>query len=557
MSQVNKWRLTGISLTLTEEATEETVLPQKIAKALQVPGAAIVAWRQIKKSVDARDPGRFAFIYTLEVELAAGFSPRAKGRGVTLRPAPPEHPLSLPQGVEPLRLPPVVVGAGPAGLFAAWLLARQGYRPLVLEQGRPVEQRAVDVAAFWRQGSLLPYSNVQFGEGGAGAFSDGKLTHRGKDPWARLVFEEWVALGAPAEILSWYRPHLGSDRLLRLVARLRQKIIAWGGRFAFGCRVTDLGWQDGHLTSFTLADQGRFPVEALILAPGNSARELYHLLQRRGLTLAAKPFAIGLRIEHPQTLIDRAQYGVQAGHPRLGAASYELTWRDTVGGRGIYSFCMCPGGYIVNGASEAGGVVTNGISYARRDSGRANSALVATVGPADFGGEDPLAGLNWQRRWEERAFAAGGGDYGLPVQRVRDFLQHRAGEVTDAGFQPCSPGYADAELQDCLPEPVAASLAAALRHWERQIPGFCGEEAILAGVETRTSAPVRIVRGQDRQAVGQTGLYPAGEGAGYAGGIISSAVDGLRAAEALIARYDLPRADFASAIITTEMEMKR
>jgi len=516
---------------------DDSPLPLLAARRLRLPPGSVAAVTIVRRAVDARRKSNIAFVYTLDVAVNVGegqvLARLAGDRDVTVRAE--EAQAAIVPGHRPLDHPPVVVGAGPAGLFAALTLAEHGYRPVLLERGRDVETRTRDVARFWRAGEFDPVSNVQFGEGGAGTFSDGKLTTRVNDPRSGQVLDALVAAGAPAEIKYLHKPHVGTDKLRTVVAALRRRIIAAGGTVEFESQVTDIEVDGGVLTGLIVNGNRRIPAGVAVFAVGHSARDTYAMLAARGVAMTAKPFAIGLRIEHPQELIDRAQYGDKARHPKLGAADYALVFQDRAAGRTAYSFCMCPGGQVVAAASEAGGVVTNGMSLFDRASGLANSALVVTVGPADFGG-GPLAGIEFQRRWERQAFAAGGGTYAAPVQTVGDFLAGRSGGkfLVSPSYRP---GTVAADLAACLPPAVAATLARALPDFGRKIRGFDHPGAVLTGVETRTSAPVRIVRGDDFMSVTVTGLVPAGEGAGYAGGIMSAALDGLNAALAVIKEF--------------------
>jgi len=517
---------------------EDMPLSQIAAKRLKLPLSSVAEVTIVRRAVDARRKNNISFVYTLDVEvkLAEGqVLSRLKGdRDVRQK---NEEPLpDLDRGGVGLDHPPVVVGAGPAGLFAALRLAEYGYRPLVLERGRDVDRRSKDVARFWQTGEFDPVSNVQFGEGGAGTFSDGKLTTRVNDPRMSQVLEAFVAAGAPPEIKYLHKPHVGTDKLRQVVIKIRERIIALGGQVEFEAQVTDVDIQEGQIKALTINHSRYVPCTVVLLGIGHSARDTYVMLERRGMAMEAKPFAIGVRIEHPQEMIDRSQYGDLAGHHRLGAADYALVYQDRAAGRAAYSFCMCPGGQVVAAASEAGRVVTNGMSLFARDSGIANSALVVNVTPADFG-SGILAGIEFQRRYEELAFAAGGGGYQAPAQSVGDFLAGKAGHKGGLVMPSYRPGTKRADLRRCLPDYVAATLARALPVFGGSIRGFDHPGAIMTGVETRTSAPVRLVRGKDYMAQAVSGMYPIGEGAGYAGGIMSAALDGTNAAEAVIKKY--------------------
>ncbi len=434
-----------------------------------------------------------------------------------------------------LKTRPIVIGAGPAGLFAGLMLARMGFRPLILERGKNVRDRTKDTFGFWRLGQdLNPESNAQFGEGGAGTFSDGKLYSQVRDPqhYGRKVLMEFVEAGASPEILYVNRPHIGTYRLVSIVQKMRATIESLGGEFRFESRVTDLAIENGRVRGVTLADGTQLASDHVVLAIGHSARDTFQMLYERGVTLDAKPFSIGFRIEHPQELIDQARYGPQAGNRLLGAADYKLV-HHCQNGRAVYSFCMCPGGLVVAAASEPGRLVTNGMSQYARDEQNANAAIVVGITPEDFPSAHPLAGIELQRRLEEQAFRLGGGKYVAPVQRVGDFLAGRPSTEIGAVKPSYRPGVKPGDLSDALPEYAIAAIREAIPAFDRQIRGFAMEDALFTGVETRTSSPVRITRGDDYQSLNTIGLYPAGEGAGYAGGILSSGIDGIKVAEAV------------------------
>ena len=499
------------------------------AKTLRIAENEITAVRLAKRSVDARDKAKVHFTATIDVETSREIRMLPAGAVKLEKPEP--RVLPAPRS---LAHRPLVVGLGPAGLFAGLTLAKMGMRPVVVERGRPVEERAKDVERFWLTGVLDPASNVQFGEGGAGAFSDGKLTTGIKDPRCSEVLETLYRAGAPEEILYAAKPHIGTDRLRDVVKNIRNEIIALGGEVHFGTQLIEIMVHDGAVVGAVCeGDNGRLDIETedIILAVGHSARDTFEMLHRMGVRMSQKPFSIGARIEHPQEMINRSQYGACAGHPALGAADYKLSERMS-DGRGVYTFCMCPGGHVVAAASEKGGVVTNGMSYHARDGVNANAAVLVSVGPEDFGADDPLAGVRFQRRWEEAAFRLAGECYKAPAQLVGDFLKNQASKACGDVEPTYKPGVEWTDLDKCLPAFAADAMRKALPVFDRRIKGFARYDAILTGVETRSSSPVRIER--DSGCVSSLrGLYPCGEGAGYAGGILSAAVDGMRCAEAL------------------------
>lgn len=521
---------------------EGTPWNRLIARRLDCRPDEVMGWRIRRRSVDARKKPRIMLIYAVDAEI----NRNAEWTHSLLQNDPHVSPVNeaptetIAPGLEPLRGRPVVVGFGPAGLFCALRLALAGYRPVVFEQGRPVQERAADVDRFWNGGELDPLSNVQFGEGGAGAFSDGKLMTRVKDPRTRDVLEWLVRAGGPPEIAYEQKPHIGTDRLRPVVARLREEIIKAGGTVRLGTRVTRLDLENGRCSGLVLGDGTEQTASVAVLAVGNCGREMFESLHRSGVQLQQKAFAMGVRIEHPQAMIDESQYGTAVGHPALGHAEYRLTYRHPSSGRSVYSFCMCPGGEVIAAASEPGGVVTNGMSRYDRSSGTANSALVVTVTPEDFSDDSPLAGVEFQRIWERAAYRLAGSDYRAPAQTVGDFMAGRKATAPDTIAPSYRPGVRPAELDECLPDFVSEALRDALTQFGRQIKGFARHDAVLTGVETRTSSPVRILRGEDGQALGMDGLYPAGEGAGYAGGIVSAALDGWNIAGAIIRRFARP-----------------
>ena len=520
---------------------KEAALRQAILKRLGVPSGELKAFTVFKRAWDARKRDAIQLTYTIDAALqdeAAVLKRFARDPHVVPAPDMTYRPVAHAAPGAPR---PVVVGMGPCGFFAALILAEMGFRPIVVERGKIVRERTKDTFRFWRKAELNPESNAQFGEGGAGTFSDGKLYSQIKDPrhLGRKVLTEFVAAGAPEEILYVAKPHIGTFRLVTMVENIRAKIEALGGEIRFETQVTDIVVEEARgrrrVAGVVLSTGESLACEALVMALGHSARDTFEMLHARGVFFEAKPFSIGVRIEHPQSIIDRARFGASAGHPILGAADYKLS-HQAANGRGVYSFCMCPGGTVVAAASEPGRLVTNGMSQYSRRERNANAGIVVGVTPADFPGDakaDPLAGIAFQRRWEEAAFKAGGGAWAAPGQRVGDFLAGRPSTSLGAVAPSYKPGVQPTDLALCLPDYAVEAMREALPKFARQIPGFAMDDAVMTGVETRTSSPVRMTRGEDFQSLNTAGLFPAGEGAGYAGGILSAAVDGIKVAEAV------------------------
>jgi uncharacterized FAD-dependent dehydrogenase len=524
-------RITELSLPLEHPAD---ALRKAVTGRLGIDDADLLGISVFRRGYDARRKTAICFVYTLDVEVRDEGAVLARlGHDRQVGPTPDTRYRFVAEAPQALQERPVIVGFGPCGLFAALVLAQAGFRPIVLERGREVRRRTQDTWALWRRNTLTPESNVQFGEGGAGLFSDGKLYSQIKDPnfRGRKVMEEFVRAGAPPEILYVSKPHIGTFRLTRVVSTMRQEIIALGGEVRFESKVTDLLIEDGRIGGVVLEGGEELRSRHVVLALGHSSRDTFRMLHRRGVHLEAKPFSLGFRIEHPQSMIDKARFGPYAGHPALGAADYKLV-HHAGNGRTVYSFCMCPGGTVVAATSEPGRVVTNGMSQYSRNERNANAGIVVGISPEqDFPG-DPLAGVELQERLEALAFELGGGDYRAPAQQVGDFLRGVPSTALGEVQPSYQPGVKPGDLSGLLPPDLIEAIREALPAFGRQIRGFDRDGAVLTGIESRTSSPVRITRDRDSlQSVNLRGLYPAGEGAGYAGGILSAGVDGIKVAE--------------------------
>ena len=528
-------RLTNLTMPLHHA---DEALPAAICKRLRIGPRDLVRHSVVRRGNDARDKASILLVYTIDVTLRDETAVLARFRKDSNVQRTPDtsyrHVASAPAG----GTRPVVVGAGPCGLFAGLILAQMGFRPIILDRGKMVRERTKDTWGLWRRSVLNPESNVQFGEGGAGTFSDGKLYSRIKDPrhLDRKVLTEFVRAGAPPEILTEAHPHIGTFRLVTMVESLRASIEALGGEYRFGQRVDglDVEVRDGvrHVRGVHLHTGDHLAADRVVLAVGHSARDTFAMLHDAGVHVEAKPFSIGVRIEHPQSWIDQARFGANAGHPILGAAEYHLSHHCS-NGRTVYSFCMCPGGTVVAATSEEGRVATNGMSQYSRNERNANSGFVVGIDPArDYPGH-PLAGLALQRQIEAQAFVAGGSNYHAPAQRLGDFLAGKPSTTLGKVVPSYRPGVRPTDLADCLPDFAVAAMREALPVFGRQIPGYDHPDVVMTGVETRTSSPVRFTRGTDFQSLNTAGLFPAGEGAGYAGGILSAAVDGIKVAEAV------------------------
>jgi len=528
-------RLSEVSLPLDHP---ESALRDAIVARLGIPAGDLLGWTVFRRSYDARKKSAIVFVYALDVQLRDEAAVLKKMRGDrNVGPTPDMAYKFVAQAPANLEHRPIVIGTGPCGIFAALILAQSGFRPIILERGKAVRERTKDTFGLWRKGELNPESNVQFGEGGAGTFSDGKLYSQIKDPhhYGRKVLNEFVKADAPEEILYVSKPHIGTFRLVKMAELLRETIESLGGEYRFESRVDDIEIDDGHVRAVVLANGERLRADHVVLAIGHSARDTFEMLHKRGVFIEAKPFSIGFRVEHPQSLIDQCRFGPFAGHPALGAADYKLVHHAS-NGRSVYSFCMCPGGTVVAATSEVGRVVTNGMSQYSRNERNANSGIVVGITPEDYPGYpgNPLAGMDFQRQLESHAFELGGGTYEAPGQLVGDFVKGRPSTAFGSVQPSYTPGVKLGSLDTALPAYAIEAIREALPAFDRQIRGFSMHDAVLTGVETRSSSPIRITRNNDDlQSLNTRGLYPAGEGAGYAGGIFSAAVDGIRVAEAV------------------------
>lgn len=528
-------RINNIILSIEED---NALLKKKVAKKIKIKEQDIESFKIIKESIDARKKDAIKFNYCVDIKCKneKNIVNRLKDNNIKLEED--EIAEEFIYGDKKLNSRPVVIGFGPAGIFASLTLAKHGYKPIVFERGEDVDNRTKTVEEFWKSGKLKLNSNVQFGEGGAGAFSDGKLTTRIKDKRCSFVLEELVKNGAPEEIMYVGKPHVGTDILKGVVKNIREEIKSLGGEVHFNSKLEGINKENGKLKSIVVNGK-EMPCESLILAIGHSSRDTYEMIYDSGVLMEQKAFAIGVRIEHPQEIINESQYGKYANHPKLKAADYRLVYQSEKYNRGVYSFCMCPGGVVVGAASEEGRLVSNGMSYHARDLDNANSALVVTVGTEDFEGDHPLAGMEFQRHYESLAFKLGGGNYKAPIQLIGDFLNDRQSTKLGRVKPTYEPGYAFKELKECLPEVVVDTIKEGIQVFGKRIKGYDMEDGVLTGIETRTSAPVRMPRNESFESVNLEGFYPTGEGAGFAGGIISAAVDGIKVAEIIMKKYKI------------------
>lgn len=536
-------RINNLNLDIDENLED---LTKKAAKKLRISKEDFESFKILRESIDARKKDAIKFNYSVEVKCKneSKIMSRVHGKDAVLEKNHIEEEFKF--GDEKLKHRPIVIGTGPCGMFAALTLAENGYAPLVFERGENVDKRTETVDNFWKTGVLNTESNVQFGEGGAGTFSDGKLTTRIKDPRCSYVLEEFIKGGAPEEIGYMGKPHIGTDILKKVVKNIRERIIALGGEVRFNSRLEDIIMKNNSIEA-VIVNGEEIPCECVVLAIGHSSRDTYEMLNKKAVFMEPKPFAIGVRIEHPQDFINEHQYGKYKNHPRLKAADYKLTY-TTKEKRGVYSFCMCPGGAVVASSSEEERLVCNGMSYYKRDLENANAALVVTVNSEDFkaskdlfnkdiSDKSPLIGMEFQRYYEHLAYLAGGGGYNAPVQLVGDFMQDKVTTKVGSVKPSYTPGYKFAALKECLPSYVIDSLKEGFVNFDKKITGYMYSDAVMTGIETRTSAPLKITRNEKLESISLKGLYPSGEGAGFAGGIISAAVDGIKSAESIMKKY--------------------
>ncbi|HAS6037394.1 TPA: NAD(P)/FAD-dependent oxidoreductase [Vibrio vulnificus] len=525
-------RLTELRLPLDHE---EGALLEAITTKLGISAEQVLSFSMFRRGYDARKKTNIQLIYTLDIEVANQDKLLAKfSKDPHVRETPDMEYKYVAQAPANLTERPIVIGFGPCGLFAGLVLAQMGFNPIIVERGKEVRERTKDTFGFWRKRTLNPESNVQFGEGGAGTFSDGKLYSQVKDPnfYGRKVITEFVEAGAPEEILYVSKPHIGTFKLVTMIEKMRAKILELGGEIRFSTRVDDIHMEDGQITGVTLSNGEELKSRHVVLAVGHSARDTFEMLHERGVYMEAKPFSVGFRIEHKQSMIDEARFGPNAGNPILGAADYKLV-HHCKNGRTVYSFCMCPGGTVVAATSEEGRVVTNGMSQYSRAERNANSAIVVGISPEiDYPG-DPLAGIRFQRELESNAYRLGGENYDAPAQKIGDFLKGRDPSALGDVEPSFTPGIKLTDLEKALPPFAIEAIREAIPAFDRKIKGFASEDGLLTGVETRTSSPVCIKRDKEYQSVNLKGFYPAGEGAGYAGGILSAGIDGIKVAEAV------------------------
>jgi len=525
---MSKYIVSNIKLSIEQDISE---IKNIISRKFHIEQKYISKYRILKESIDARKKNEIMFVYTASVEINGNPSFR---NSADIKKYQPKTGTNISKPYLKLTNRPIIVGTGPAGLFAGLILAEKGYNPIIIERGSAIEKRIRHVNDFWIKGIFNKNTNVQFGEGGAGTFSDGKLTTRISDERCEFVLKELVKLGASPDILYKAKPHIGSDSLRGIILKMRAEIESKGGEFLFDTKLTDIISKDGKLHKIEINNNEEIAAEAMILAPGHSARDTFEMLVKRGIKLEPKAFSMGMRIEHLQRDIDEERFGKYANHPKLGRGEYALF--EKLKDRTVYTFCMCPGGQVVAAASEEDTIVTNGMSLYKRDKTNSNSALVCSITPKDFG-LNPLDGIHFQRMWERKAFEFSG-DYSAPIQRLGDFIND-TGKLSEPTL--IKPSYTGntilGDLNRCLPDYITGSIKEAIPALDKRLKGFYRDEAILTGVETRTSSPVRIKRGTTFESETLNGLFPAGEGAGYAGGIMSAAVDGIKAAEGLMSIY--------------------